>query len=646
MQLFNNISLREKIISIVLGISFVALVSGFAFVFLFRINSYKTKFIEEVGIHAELVARYSVTSLKAGNKQETARILAQLQVIPYVKDGIVFDKKQEIVAAFRMSDEEFTPSYPIEQAMCMFRNGYLHVVQSIDLEDSNYGKLYLRASTNELNRKIIFFGITLSALLVVLLVFVFFLARAVQSMVSKPILGLVNATRKIAGSYDTGVRGKKKTKDEIRILQERFKYILENASAVGGIPASEEREGIQTQGENAEDTTAEEKTYKALFENMNLGVMVLEEVDEGKDFLVKDFNKGGEKMERIHRADMIDIKVTELFPGVKSHGLLNAIRKVWETGYEMYHPRSQYREGKNEGWRESHIYRLPTGEIVIVYSDVTARKLAEDLQKQAPEKENSKPKEPEKLPKEAKIPPSRTDKAVQLEGVQKELEAVFYAVSNELGAPLEGIDKFSKSLLEDYAGNLDDKGKNYLIQIRAASHRLGQQFSDIAQLFQLSLDVLKQEKVDLSSLARQKALELKEGNPARRVEFAIQEGVAAQGDARLLAVVIENLLTNAWLYTAKRFLTKIEFGYKQDEDGPAEFYVKDNGTGFDMANSDKVFTPFLRLHADEVYPGTGMGLAIARRIIHRHGGVMRVEAEPDKGTVFYFTLSPENQNTL
>lgn len=638
MRLFSNISLRKKIISIVLGTSLVALVSGFAFVFLFRINSYKTKFIEEVGIHAELVARYSATSLKARNKQETARILAQLQAIPYVKDGIVFDTKQEIVATFRTSDDEFTPPYPEEQAMRTFRNGCLHVVQSIDLEDNNYGKLYLRASTNELNRRIIFFGITLSALLVVLLVFVFFLARAVQSMVSKPILGLVNATKKISGSYDAGVRGKKKTKDEIRILQERFKYILENAPAAGGIPA---------EGEDAEDTTAEEeKNYKVLFDNMSLGVMVLAEVDEGKDFRVKDFNKGGEKMERIHRADMIDKKVTELFPGVKSHGLLDAIKKVWETGYEMHHPQSQYREGKNEGWRESHIYRLPTGEIVIVYSDMTARKLAEDLEKQAPEKKESKPKEPEKLPKEAKKPPSGPDKAVQLAGAQKELEALFYAVSNDLGVPLEGIDEFSKSLLEDYAGNLDDKGKNYLIQIRAASHRLGQLFNDIAQLSQLSLDVPKLEKVDLSSLSRQKALELKEGNPARRVEFAIQEGVAVQGDARLLAVVIDNLLTNAWLYTAKRSLTKIEFGYQQGEDGPTEFYVKDNGTGFDMANSDKVFMPFQRLHADEVYPGTGMGLAVARRIIHRHGGVMRVEAEPDKGAVFYFTLSPENQNTL
>ena len=269
---------------------------------------------------------------------------------------------------------------------------------------------------------------------------------------------------------------------------------------------------------------------------------------------------------------------------------------------------------------------------------MTVRKLAEEAEQKTPEKKDPKLEKPPK--KEKKAPPG-SDKTIQLAGAQKELEALFYAVANDLGVPLEGIDEFSKSLLEDYTENLDDKGKNYLIQIRAASHRMGHLFNDIAQLSQLSLDVPKREKVDLSLLARQKALELKEGNPDRGVEFAIQEGVTAQGDARLLATVIDHLFTNAWLYTAKRTMTKIEFGCKQ-EDGPAEFYVKDNGTGFDMANADKIFIPFQRLHADEVYPGTGMGLAVTRRIIHRHGGIMRVEAEPEKGAVFYFTLPPNN----
>jgi signal transduction histidine kinase len=642
MQLFNDISLRKKLISIILGTSLVALISGFMFVLLFRIASYKTNFIDNVEIHADLIKRSCVTSLQTRDREETAKILAQLQAVPYIKDVIVYDANQEVIATYRALGEDFNPPFPVGETLSTFTNGDLHIIQTMQHEGDSLGKLYLRASTHELDRRIIFFGITLSALLIVLLVIVYFLARAAQSMVSKPILGLMNATKKVSGSYGSGPRGRKKTKDEIKILRERFDYILENAPLAGGIPMPAEIK-VTDQGEKGSEETQidQEGVYRELFENMSLGVMVLESVDDGKDFLIKDFNKGGERMEHVHRADAIGKNVTKMFPGVKTHGLLEAFKKTAETGYEMHNPFSQYREGEKEGWRESHIYRLDSGEIVVVFSDVSARKLAKEAREKIPEKATVPLGDKREIPSKKELEDAfGLDKAVQLEGIKRELEALFYAVANDLGVPLEGMDEFSKSLLEEYAANLDNKGKNYLIQIRAASHRLKQLFNDISQLSQLSLDTLRLEKVDLSSLARQKALELKEGNPDRKVEFAIQEGVNAHGDARMLGVVINHLFTNAWLYTAKRPLTKIEFGCLQEKSGPMEFYVKDNGTGFDMANSDKIFVPFQRLHADEVYPGTGMGLAVTRRIIHRHGGIMHVEAEPEKGAVFYFTLIP------
>ena len=220
----------------------------------------------------------------------------------------------------------------------------------------------------------------------------------------------------------------------------------------------------------------------------------------------------------------------------------------------------------------------------------------------------------------------------------KELEAFFHSVTHDLQEPLQGIDEFSQAFLENYASSLDDQGKHFLIRIRASSQRMRQLFNDIVKLEKISFDRLKRHQVDLSALARKKTIELKEGNPERKAKFIIQEGLTTNGDSRLLTLVIDNLFNNAWMYTAKKSQAKIEFGVAKNE-GNSEFFIKDNGTGFKMEHVDKMFRPFQRLNAKEIYPGTGMGLAIIRRIIHRHGGLIRAEGEPDKGATFYFRFS-------
>jgi light-regulated signal transduction histidine kinase (bacteriophytochrome) len=263
------------------------------------------------------------------------------------------------------------------------------------------------------------------------------------------------------------------------------------------------------------------------------------------------------------------------------------------------------------------------------------QKKAEEIKRQA-EEAIKQAEEAQKKAQEEREPRVLIKKA-QLEEANKELEAFFQAVSNDLSAPLDGIDECSKAFLENYAYSLDDKGKDYLIRIRAASQRMMQLFQDIDQLSQISLSELRRKPVDLSSLANKKVIELKEGSPDRKAEFLIQEGVTAQGDARLLGVLIEQLFNNSWTYTAQKTKTRIEFGVSKNEE-KLEFFVKDNGKGFEMSMSDKIFIPFQTLHDDDVYPGTGMGLAIVRRIVHKHGGIIHVKSRPGKGTTVFFTL--------
>jgi len=221
--------------------------------------------------------------------------------------------------------------------------------------------------------------------------------------------------------------------------------------------------------------------------------------------------------------------------------------------------------------------------------------------------------------------------------INKELEAFSYSVSHDLRAPLRSIDGFSQALLEDYPDKLDDQGKDYLLRLRSASQRMGQLIDDMLNLSRITRSEMRHETVDLSALVRTIVAELRTQHPERQVEFVIAQEVTANGDARLLQILLENLLSNAWKFTSTHSHARIEFGVTGYEDKLA-YFVRDDGVGFDMAYADKLFTPFQRLHTMTEFPGTGVGLAIVQRIVHRHGGIIWAEGAPEQGATFYFTL--------
>jgi light-regulated signal transduction histidine kinase (bacteriophytochrome) len=217
------------------------------------------------------------------------------------------------------------------------------------------------------------------------------------------------------------------------------------------------------------------------------------------------------------------------------------------------------------------------------------------------------------------------------------LEAFCYSVSHDLRAPLRSLDGFSKALLEDYANKLDSKGQNYLGRIRAGSQRMGQLIDDLLNLSRISRDEMTPELVDLSKMAHEVAEELRATAPDRDAQFVVAEGLVAKTDPRLLRIVMNNLLGNAWKFTAKQPHTRIEFG-SSGENGGKEYFMRDNGAGFDQAYSSKLFGAFQRLHAAKDFPGTGIGLATVQRIIQRQGGRVWAEGKVDQGATFHFTL--------
>ena len=228
-------------------------------------------------------------------------------------------------------------------------------------------------------------------------------------------------------------------------------------------------------------------------------------------------------------------------------------------------------------------------------------------------------------------------KTVELEALNKELESFSYSVSHDLRAPLRSIDGFSQLLLEDYAENLNTQGKDYLRRVRTATQRMAEIIDALLELSRVIRSELQLEQVDLSEIAKKIAIELQERQPERQVNFVITPGLIANGDARLLKLVLENLLGNAWKFTGKQPHAKIEFGF-MDSTGESVYFVRDNGAGFDKAYTDKLFSAFRRLHSADEFSGIGIGLATVKRIIHRHGGRVWAEGEVGKGATFYFTL--------
>ncbi len=228
-------------------------------------------------------------------------------------------------------------------------------------------------------------------------------------------------------------------------------------------------------------------------------------------------------------------------------------------------------------------------------------------------------------------------RTADLEIVNKELEAFSYSVSHDLRAPLRAIDGFSHALLSDYSSQLDEQGRTYLERVRAGTQRMTQLIDDLLSLSKITQASLSRERVDLTDVARRVLIELGGRDPTRKITTRVADGLVVQADPRLLTVMLENLLGNAWKFTSKQPAATIEVG-KEMRDGETVFFVRDNGAGFSMEHATKLFAPFQRLHAADEFEGTGIGLATVKRVVTRHGGRVWAEAEPGQGATFFFTL--------
>ena len=371
------------------------------------------------------------------------------------------------------------------------------------------------------------------------------------------------------------------------------------------------------------------KLAEARFINIvNLAADAIISVDENQQIFI--FNQGAENIFGYTAAEMLGQPLDRLLPErfVKAHrGHIRQFATEPQAARLMDRRPEIFglRKDGSEFFAEASISRsMEDGQLIftVYLRDISARKKAEEEIRQL----------------NASLERRVLERTSELQAANLELEAFSYSVSHDLRTPLRAIDGFSQALLEDYADRLDDQGKNYLNRVRAATQRMGHLIDDMLTLSRVTRVEMQRGTIDLSARAADVLAEFQKTEPERKVDWHIESGLVVEGDTQLLRVALVNLLGNAWKFTGKTATVKIEFGAMRNSDGTMDFFVRDNGVGFDMAYADRLFGAFQRLHTIAEFPGTGIGLATVQRIIHRHGGQVHGEGMPDQGATFYFTL--------
>jgi PAS domain S-box-containing protein len=345
---------------------------------------------------------------------------------------------------------------------------------------------------------------------------------------------------------------------------------------------------------------------------------------------ITDVNGATEEVTGVSRANLIGTDFADYFTDPEKARA--GYQRVLQQGLVRDYPLTiRHRDSHTtDVLYNATVYRNESGQVQGVFAaarDITERKRAEEEIRRL------------NVDLERRV----QERTAELEATNKELEAFSYSVSHDLRAPLRGMNGFSQAMVEDYGDKLDERGLGYLNRIRTASQHMGTLIDDLLKLSRVTRGEMNSQEVSLSELAGQVVEDLRRGQPEREVRCVIAPDLRAPGDPRLLRVVLENLLGNAWKFTGKHPNARIEFGATTTAEGERAFFVKDDGVGFDMTYADKLFGAFQRLHAATDFEGTGIGLATVGRIVRRHGGRIWAEGQVDRGACFYFTLGKGGQ---
>ncbi len=622
-------SVRTKLFVGVLLTSLAAIVVTGASLLAYDLHSLRETLTVDLSTQAELIGRACVPALQFDDPKVAHDNLALLDARPNIDAAGLYNAKGVLFGNYVRNGgtpENFPPLAGTDGVR--FSGQDIYVTRRIVSDKEIVGFIYMHAEYGLYQRVKSYLGIVLAvgslALLVALL-----LSLWLQVTVTRPILAITGLAQQLVEKGDYSLRARKITDDEIGYLTDAFNRML---TEIGGRTDALEASNRELGHEIAERKGAEialrnsEKRYRALVSTLSTVVWVANrEWEFGDDQASWQAYTGqtpeeyrGKGWQRAFHPEDLPALQRHIERAMKGHQTFESELRLWQAATAQYHIVDLRPVAVFDGNGE---FREWIGTV----TDIDDRRRAEDEVRRLNVELEGRVRE-------------RTKKLEQTNG---ELEAFSYSVSHDLRAPLRAMDGFSQRLLADYGTKLDGQARNYLDRIRAGAVRMGQLIEDLLSLSRITRVELTRREVDVSALANVVLTELQQREPERKVQVSVWEGVHVEADVRLLRVALENLLGNAWKFTSKTPEARVEFGMMQEGERKVLF-VRDNGAGFDMAYSDKLFGPFQRLHGMHEFPGTGVGLATVQRIVARHGGRIWCQAKPDFGATFFFTLQEDS----
>ena len=638
LRTFRDVSIKHKLTLIIMLTSSVALLLAGAAFGTYELIMFRRAMTSHLLTLAEIIGANSTAALAFNDQSAARETLTALSAEPHIVSTTIYARDGRAFAKYFRADmsQDLSPPTPQEDGY-HFGQDHLVLFRRIMLDGEQVGTVYIQSDLQELRARLqLYVGIVVAVMLASSCV-AFVLSSKLQGVISQPIMHLAQTARVVSVEKNYAVRAVKQSQDELGLLIDGFNDMLhqiQERDAALQQAHDELEKRVQERTQELQQEIAErQRAEKALRESEMRFRSVAQSANDAiiaadSNGNIVFWNKGAQTIFGYAEAEVLDKPLTLLMPPRYRDTHRRGLERMRTTGEAHIIGQTVALQGlRKDGSEFPFELSLATWQTEegTFYSgilrDITERKRAED----------------EIRTLNTELEQRVVERTAQLTAANQELEAFSYSVSHDLRTPLRSIDGFSRILLKSYLDKLDTPGQDYLQRVRAASQRMGQLIDDLLELSRVTRVELRREAVDLSALARAIAAELQQTQPGRQVTFVIAEGLVARGDARLLRVVLENLLNNAWKFTGKLTHAEIAFGSTQ-QDGRPVYCVHDNGAGFDMAYADKLFGAFQRLHPASEFEGTGIGLATVQRIIHRHGGRVWAEGAVGQGARFYFTL--------
>ncbi len=607
LSLIRRMPIRAKLMLTIFTVATLVSAGGFMFIFFTEIDSLRKDAVQTAKSYAAVISQDLVRIIVIGGVEESADVAAKLDSLPRILESYVYNNEGEFVFSY-LRDRSQMPSPPkLQSGGISLKPMSIDLFHPVTYQGTRYGTIFIRLSTQDLLIRETEYYRLLVVVILIFMVLFYISGYWIQRFFSRPIVSLSEGVSQIANEQDYSKRLFTVHQDEVGTLYRSFNQLLEV---------------IEASRHSLEQNMARTDSILNLVGN---AIIVIDD-----DCSILQFNRQAEEIFGYRASEVLGRSLDVLLP---ERFRLNHKNLVYSFGGESEVMRAAMQRNYVSGMRkdgqefpvEASISKINfDGHWIytVALNDITKRlQVEQELERYRLHLED--------------LVNERTN---ELRRAYKEMETFSYSVSHDLRAPLRRIDGFSKVLLEDHLDQLDEDGQNYLKRIRSSTRHMSALIDDMLSLARISRKEMQTDTTDLSKLCRDIVGHIQEGNEHRRIEFNIQDTPPCECDPGMMRIALGNLLQNAWNYTSKTDRATIEFTHTLGENDQVVYEIRDNGVGFDMQYADKLFRVFERLHDNDEFKGTGIGLATVHRIIERHGGRIWAEGMPGEGAVFYFTL--------